>query len=346
MDANTACGLVNTTDFTSYSQILTGDALVEFNVSSHVTLRTTTDTTNDFTSFITSANNFTGGKPRLNSNKPGIVTGYLSYPRTPYSEDYYTTSGTNQFRAASSFSNTVTTIISAGDLCSSNDIYSATVYNGTNHAALSLTVLYKTLSSNLTPEQSSAIKGQIDTLQNKNKMFYSFFVSEYCYYNKMYGTVLSNFFAEYTSTTRAPSFSASVASLKTSAGANCTTDTTAEAQAARLDALSLLLARINSRLIDMRSLLSAIQSYYSASLQQLQVTLNSATALGSDRNAELKVLSLKDQAAGVEQSKDASVYRQGIMEYTSEKNRYSNILLGIYAFLNIAIVAVIFSIKE
>jgi hypothetical protein len=44
--------------------------------------------------------------------------------------------------------------------------------------------------------------------------------------------------------------------------------------------------------------------------------------------------------------KDESAFRQGIMEYTSEKNRYSNILLGIYAFLNIAVIAVIFNIKE
>ena len=143
-----------------------------------------------------------------------------------------------------------------------------------------------------------------------------------------------------------PGFSTTVNLLKTSSGTACAADATPAAQAARLDALSLTLARINSRLIDMRALLLAIQNYYSASLRQLQFTLNSATLAGSDKSAEEKVTLLLTQSSVVEESKDASMYRQGIMEYTSEKNRYSNILLGIYAFLNIAIVAVIFSIKE
>jgi hypothetical protein len=241
----------------------------------------------------------------------------------------------------------VDTLISQSNLCSSSQIYSATEYNGSNHSSISLTVLYKTLpTSNLTPGQSAEIRNQIDVLENKNKMFYSFFVTEYCYYNTMYTRVLSNFFAEYGSTTTVPGFSTTVNLLKTSSGTACAADATPAAQAARLDALSLTLARINSRLIDMRALLLAIQNYYSASLRQLQFTLNSATLAGSDKSAEEKVTLLLTQSSVVEESKDASMYRQGIMEYTSEKNRYSNILLGIYAFLNIAIVAVIFSIKE
>jgi hypothetical protein len=278
------------------------------------------------------------------STKKSIVTGYLGYGSSVHTDDYYTTSGNRPFR---DHSERVTSIIASKDLCSSNEIYSDTVYTGENHANVSLTVLYKTLStSNVTNLQNNQIKAQIDVLEKKNKMFYSFFVTEYCYYNTMYNRVLENFFAEYVSTTTVAAFASSITLLKTSSGTTCAADATPTAQANRLDALSLLLARINSRLIDMRSLLSAIQAYYSRSLDKLQDTLNTTGGLGSDSEAITKVTSLRDQSAGVEESKDASMYRQGIMEYTSEKNRYSNILLGIYAFLNIAIVSVIFSIKE
>jgi hypothetical protein len=34
------------------------------------------------------------------------------------------------------------------------------------------------------------------------------------------------------------------------------------------------------------------------------------------------------------------------MEYNSEKNRYSNILLGLYAFLNIAALATVFQLAR
>jgi hypothetical protein len=96
----------------------------------------------------------------------------------------------------------------------------------------------------------------------------------------------------------------------------------------------------------MRNLLSAIQNYYSAAVQTFQNTLNQGGVMGSDTHAENKVTYLMNQSLHVQAAKDDSIIRQGIMEYTSEKNRYSNILLGIYAFLNIAIIGVIFNIKE
>jgi hypothetical protein len=39
-------------------------------------------------------------------------------------------------------------------------------------------------------------------------------------------------------------------------------------------------------------------------------------------------------------------FHHGVMEYNAEKNRYSNILLGLYAFLNISAVAMIIQLSR
>ena len=357
MDANTTCALVTTTPFTNYNQIVDGtQRLVEFSMSSaYVSGKFgSVVSTNDFTRFITSSNSFTGSKPALVSQKQSIVTGYLGYgvATATYSSDFYTYSTTRPFRTAAQLATIVTSMISANDLCSSNDIYNPTVYSGSGSiASLSLTTLYKTLAtSNLDPSIVTSIQNRIDLLQNKNYMFYSFFVYEYCYYNTMYNALLAQYFNEYSSTSPSGRFP-NIGTVKTSSNTACTetsgtTPAGLAAQAGRLDGLSILLARVNSRLTDMRNLLSALQNYYSGSLQAMQTTLNTAGVLGSDNHAQMKVTALMNQSINVKQAKDDSTFRQGILEYTSEKNRYSNILLGIYAFLNIAIIGVIFAIKE
>ena len=346
MDASNTCALVSTRPFTDYSQIVRADtSLVDFDMRSNYVqgVWTRPAITNDFTAFISSSNNFAlgGGKPFLGSNKTSIVTGYLGYPLSgsTYANDFRT--------AFTSQDGARDRIIADGNLCSSNDIYSSVVYTGTNASSLSLTTLYQTLAtSNLSPTDAANIQSNIDRLQNKNKMFYSFFTHEYCYYNTMYIALINSYFLEYTSLNPVPARFPNITNLKNSAGVACTTAADISGQAVRLDALVIALARVNSRLTDMRALLSSIQSYYSISLQESQAILNSTTAAGSDALTEANVIALKNQSAGVLQAKDESVFRQGIMEYTNEKNRYSNILLGVYAFLNIAIIAVIFNIKE
>jgi len=342
MDASTVCGLVNTTAFTDYSQIVTtGPTLVEFSMAA-ATPVTTVNSLNDFTRFATTPANFSSGTPSLVSGKTSLIGGYLGYPKeSSYNNDFYVS---GSFRDLSSV---VTQIITAKDLCSSNDIYNTTQFTGsTSIPGLSLTTLYNIrATSNLNPADLSSVNSNIDKYENKNKMFYSFFVYEYCYYNTMYTTLLQQYFTEYTSnapTSRLPN----ITMLKDSSGTACTTDITSTAQASRLDGIVITLARVNSRMTDMRNLLTAIQNYYSTAVQNFQATLNGAGNMGSDTDAENKVTLLRNQSLNVQAAKDDSVIRQGIMEYTSEKNRYSNILLGIYAFLNIAVIGVIFNIKE
>lgn len=341
MDASTVCGLVRTTAFTDYNKIVsTGPILIEFDMATTTSTVGPTNTLNDFTKFITTPANFSNGKPRLVSGS-NIVKGYLGYPKSSYSNDFYVSSSFRDLRSV------VNNIIGARDLCSSNDIYNISPFTGSaSIPGLSLTTLYNIrATSNLNPQDLSAVNSNIDKYENKNKIFYSAFAFEYCYYNTMYTTLLQQYFNEYTSnspTSRLPN----ITMLKDSSGKACTTGTTSVDQASRLDGIVMTLAQVNSRMTDMRNLLTAIQNYYSTAVQTFQTTLNSGGNMGSDTDAENKVTFLRNQSLHVQAAKDESVIRQGIMEYTSEKNRYSNILLGIYAFLNIAIIAVIFNIKE
>jgi len=163
----------------------------------------------------------------------------------------------------------------------------------------------------------------------------------------MYTALLTEYFKEYSSVSNISL--SNIAYLKDSSGTACVSGDTGKTtanQTTRLDAITITLARVNSRLIDMRSLLTAINSYYLTSVQTMQTILNSNIGAGSDADVEAKIMALNSQAKVVQTSQDQSTFRQGIVEYTSEKNRYSNVLLGIYAFLNIAIIAVIFNIKE
>jgi hypothetical protein len=344
MDASNTCQLVTTVGFSNYNQIVsTVPRLIEFTMGTGQVRGkfTTPSITNDFTLFISNSNNFPAGYPVLPSATTSLVTGYLKYPLGAYSND---------FRTHGSFSNlssVVSSLIAANDLCSSSNIYNTNVYSGSQSIpGLSLTTLYQLTSrSDLPPNDAAAVQSNINKYETQNKVFYSFFVYEYCYYNTMYTQLLQQYFYEYTSNAPMSRF-ANITLMRTSTGTNCTTLTTAEAQAARLDAIAITLAQVNSRLTDMRNLLTAVQDYYSTSLQNLQAALHARGKMGSDNDAEAKVTLLMNQSVNVQTAKNDASVRQGIMEYTGEKNRYSNILLGIYAFLNIAIVGVIFAIKE
>ena len=341
MDASTVCGLVRTTAFTDYNKIVTtGPVLHEFNMATTTSTPGPANEMNDFTKFITTQANFPSGKPMIVSGK-NIVKDYLGYPKATYTSDFYVSSSFRNLSAV------VNQIITNKDLCSSNDIYSSTPFTGSSSIpSLSLTTLYNIrATSNLNNDDLVIVNSNIDKYETKNKTFYSAFVYEYCYYNTMYTTLLEQYFKEYTSnapTGRLPNINL----LKDSSGTVGTTGTTSANQASRLDGIVITLARVNSRMTDMRNLLSAIQNYYSTAVQTFQTTLNGNGNMGSDTHAEDKVTFLRNQSLHVQAAKDDSIIRQGIMEYTSEKNRYSNILLGIYAFLNIAIIGVIFNIKE
>ena len=106
------------------------------------------------------------------------------------------------------------------------------------------------------------------------------------------------------------------------------------------------MACLNTRMVDMRLLLGKISEYYSEVQTTIQNAVNSEITLGSNKDLTEKITILNDSAANVQKYITERDFRQGVMDYNLEKNRYANILLGLYAFLNILAVAVIIQIKQ
>jgi len=337
MDANSTCQLVNVDPFVNYNQMVYSDgSLQEFSITAPYTRPSTQRSTDNFYS----RHFFATPKPgALRNGGSSIVKSYLGYPLA--STDYRTTPlSTTQWQSI------VETIVSSGDLCATTDIYNTNVYvNSTQLTGISLTTLYITLSKeDLTSSDKKNIHAQINVLQNKNMLFFIFFVYEYCYYRSMYNTMLTQYFLEY-STIANPSLP-NIPYLKTSTGISSLTSADSAGQASRLDGIVNIMARLNSRLVDMRRLLTAIQMYYGNAIANYQNILADYNHAGSDAYIENKIVALRSDEVDLTQLQDQSKFREAVMDYTKQKNRYSGLLLGVYTFLNIAAIAVIFSIRE
>jgi hypothetical protein len=69
-------------------------------------------------------------------------------------------------------------------------------------------------------------------------------------------------------------------------------------------------------------------------------------SFGSQQDVENRLTALHASATSIKKFQSEADYTKGIIQYTEEKNRYSNILLGLYAFLNIAAIGVILNLRE
>jgi len=336
MDANSTCQLVSVNPFVDYNQVVYSDGtLQEFSITAPYTRPAPNRQIDNFYT------RYFFGTPKpgvLRNGASSIVKSYLGYPLG--SPDYRATP-----LAATQWQTIVETIVRSGDLCATSDIYNTSQYvDSAKLNGLSLTTLYLTLSKDISEQDKVNIRSQINVLQNKNMLFFTFFVYEYCYYRTMYNTLLTQYFLEY-STIANPSMP-NIPYLKTSEATSVLTSADPPGQASRLDGIVNVMARLNSRLVDMRRLLTAIQIYYSDALTSYQRILADSSHTGSDSYIEDKVIALRSDEVDLTQLQDQSKFRQAVMDYTKQKNRYSGLLLGVYTFLNIAAIAIIFTIRE
>jgi hypothetical protein len=191
------------------------------------------------------------------------------------------------------------------------------------------------------------------TLEARNLRFFGAWLAEYCYYRSRYNWVLKKYFQIYTTQPYVPpnlTTNSTLAKLFAGAGSgpNQYTESTKAAlpQSEYLRCLVYHLACLNTRMVDMRLLLGKISEYYSDVQTTIQAVVNSDTTMGSNKDLVSKITILNDSAANVQKYITEKDFRQGVMDYNLEKNRYANILLGLYAFLNILAVAVIVQIKQ
>jgi hypothetical protein len=186
-------------------------------------------------------------------------------------------------------------------------------------------------------------------LEARNLRFYGAFFVEYCYYKCRYEVLLSEYFKVYQQTTTGTSATytkqVSTFPLFAASGAAKAPPSTADLpthQTEYLNVLAYHLACVNTRLTDMARLLNKINDYYSVVFTNLQTALNAnADTSASTASVAAAVVALQTSSAKASEYLKDEDFRKGVMEYTSEKNRYANILLGFYAFLNLSALAVI-----
>ena len=198
---------------------------------------------------------------------------------------------------------------------------------------------------------------RIMVLEAKNLRFFGAFLAEYCFYRTRYEWLLQKYFAIYKKQATgiaASSYNAPVvgspifATLFNGQGTddNQFTSASALSQTDYLKGLTYQLACLNTRMTDLRMLLGNISSYYENVMNQIQNTVNSQTLPGSNTDLTNKILALNESAKEAQTYMSERDFHQGVMEYNSEKIRYSNILLGLYAFLNISAVAMIIQLSR
>jgi hypothetical protein len=261
----------------------------------------------------------------------------------------YTYSTTNSPQLTDTNINTIITNLQSDNfLLKETDIYNESNFEKTSSGDSSLLYLYKQDQENKITSDEQTRKTLLET---RNLRFFGAFLAEYCFYRTRYQFLLKDYFKVYTSwETKAArgakeSWLFSGAGTGTQIGLNQYTGTSIT-QANMISALSYHMAIINTRMTDMRRILSAINTMYNTIFTKIQTKINDLGTYGSNKYLEDTINTLKISAEESKEYLNESQFKQGLMEYTSEKNRYANMLLGVYAFLNISALAIIFHLYK
>ena len=243
-------------------------------------------------------------------------------------------------------------LIQAGYLLSATSLFTQAQLAPESTAPMqgqeSLVYLYKQEQTNtgLTNTQ----KTRKNTLEATNLRFFGAFLAEYCFYRTRYEWLLSKYFTIYS--TDASSYSAASNSYGLNTLFNGTGPGENQYSSAQptqneyLDGIAYHMACLNTRMTDMRRILGAITTYYNGVFTSIQTSLNDASLVGSNSELTKTIKALQASANDASGYLSQSEFTKSVMEYNSEKNRYSNVLLGLYAFLNIAVLATVFQLAR
>ena len=237
-------------------------------------------------------------------------------------------------------------------LLNKDDIYmenqfqpGASIASGTE----SLVYLYhlQEAGTTLLPSQLS----RLDLLENKNLRFFGAFMAEYCFYRQRYMWLLEKYFTIYIqSATNTPAtYNAIVDQALLTAlfgSSNTYVGTLAEKQTVHLSRIAYHMACLNTRMVDMQRLLTRINKTYNDFYVLIHENINSTTLSGGNKALITTIGALQDSSNDAKKYLTDTDFAKEAMTYNSEKNRYSNILLGLYAFLNISALATIFQLAR
>jgi hypothetical protein len=202
---------------------------------------------------------------------------------------------------------------------------------------------------------SAAQRARKSALETKNLRFYAAFLAEYCFYRTRYQWLLTQYFNIYNTSTNtyiSPSQSIPQGPVLLFSGQGSGTNVALNqwsgnflSQADYLKGIAYHMAVINTRMTDLRRLLNSINVYYSQVFNQVQSTINSNSSIGSNADLQQTITALQSSSKEAKKYLDEAQFSEGVMKYTQEKNRYSNILLSLYAVLNVAALAMIYKLK-
>jgi hypothetical protein len=130
--------------------------------------------------------------------------------------------------------------------------------------------------------------------------------------------------------------------------ANTKANSTPISQQDYLRVIAFQLACLNTRITDLRRLLGKISQYYGNIYTNIQSQINSkdSNVAGSNLDLLTKISALNTSAVTAQKYMADLEFHEGAMSYNAEKNRYANILLGLYAFLNVAAIAAIIQVNR
>jgi hypothetical protein len=248
-------------------------------------------------------------------------------------------------------------LIKAGYLLKQSQIYNpGQLSNGANPTtgAESLIYLYKLQQGGPLQQTQETLK---NTLEATNLRFFGAFTVEYCFYRTRYEWLLKQYFTIYTQKSAANGGSGTSLYTAPSAGSppfqlfggpNPIPSTSRDSltQADYLSGLAYQMAALNMRMADMRQLLTAINTYYNGIFTLIQNNINSADVDGSNAKLTQTITALQASSDTANKYLTEQDFAHQVMNYNSEKNRYSNILLGLYSFLNIAALASVFHLAR
>ena len=237
----------------------------------------------------------------------------------------------------------VASVVSSGYLLSGVELYNPAEFGASATVPAagseSLVYLYSLQNNNkITPTQTT----RIQALEAKNLRFFGAFLCEYCFYKTRYDLLLAEFFRIYAIPVASYTGFGSTSFIWTLAANPSGT-------ISQNDSLQILgehLARLNTRMTDMRRILAEINTFYSVVFTTLNTRLNDASLPGSNSNLQSTIVQLQASADDATDYLAEKDFQKAAMEYNSEKNRYANIMLSLYAFLNIAALATVFQLAR
>lgn len=245
-------------------------------------------------------------------------------------------------------------LIKEGYLLSASELFTQSQLTAsTNPIAGTESLIYLYRQDQSSTPLTSEQKIRKATLEARNLRFFGAFLCEYCFYRTRYEWLLSKYFTVYNTplatSTSANRFTFPADSMNLFSGTGSADNQYANAsptQAELLKALAYHMACLNTRMTDMRRLLGAINTYYNGVFTTIQTSLNDASLVGSNSELTKTIKALQMSASDSNSYLSQTEFTKSVMEYNSEKNRYSNILLGLYAFLNIAALATVFQLAR